>query len=278
VETTASTSKGNDRHGSKIILVKHSKNKYGTPFNKGTVEKDLSVLHDSIHANNNRVRSSSSSSASTAPTTDFSASQEAEDLSFLNDFSMIQSSFSDSSSDAGVDVPARRGNPSQILPPLPSKNFSTGHIHYGPNPYALQNTNNISIVEIPEYQPSRTTPRIVRSYLTTTAPVNQPICNQHHYAVSPNNTASFENNFTGATAMGPPPPCPARRVPGLSNMAISTGISSTIPVTCSRGEGYHSARLEIQRNIFEGGSLFLTSPRSFLMGKRNDVPCAGSGP
>ena len=279
--------KGRDVPDSKILLVKHSMTKHCTSFEKGTTAKSVGGLSDLVHKRNNRERSSSSSSGSTAPTTDFSSSHDVDDISFLNDFSLIEPSFSNSSSEKGVDSTGCRGTSNQILPPLPSRNVPPQYIHSGRNPYALQNTNDASYPSMSNcHDLTSALNGLTSSYATAVQSVNQQhISNRYGYPMPLEDTvgnyystgvAVNSNSLTGS--MDPPPARNILRMPVLSNMTVSTGIGRNNAPTCVRETGYHAGRLDIQRQTVEGGSLFLTSPRSFLMGKRNYTSKTASAP
>ena len=268
---------GRERHESKTILAKHSKIKPCSSSKKGTTSKHVAVSSHSAHESNNRERSFSSSSVSTAPTSDFSSSHDVDDISFLNDYSTIQTSFSDSSSEKGVASTVVTGTSSQILPPLPLRKIQTQQFHSGRNPYALQNTNDVvSCASISKcHDLSHAVNGSMSSYATAVQSLNQqPIRNQHEYPM-PSEHYGFDCCSIGVTAMntagnmGPPPPRHLLRMPVVSNMTVSTGNGRSIAAACTRESGHYTERLEIQRQVVEGGSLFLTSPRSFLMGKRN---------
>jgi len=288
-ESKVSNLDGRDVPDSKIILVKHSMTKKCPSFENGATAKNVGDMHDLVHKRNYRERSLSSSSVSTAPTTDFSSSHDVDDISFLNDFSLIQPSFSNSSSEKGFDLVGYRGTSNQILPPLPSRNLPVQHIHSGRNPYALQNTKDASYPSISKcHDLSRALNGLTSSYATTVQSVNQRHISNHYYGYPMPLEDTGGNHFSAgvtvnskssAGSMDPPPPRHVLRMPVLSNMTVSTGIGRSIAPVCVRETGHHQAgRLEIQRQAVEGGSLFLTSPRSFLMGKRNFTSKTVSAP
>jgi len=236
---------------------------------------------------NRESRNYCAMSISTAPLTDYSSSLGGyENQSIANAFSIIQTSFSDSSLEF-VDpslqgnVPfsaeydnnstSSRSNNSKILPPLPSNIFNNESIPLGPNPYALKLTShdhnnmfhtqeNLPHILTPSDM-TATTNKFMGGYATPMKNVMPPQGN--HY---PLQCFSNIDNRSTHSNMGPPPPRP--KLPfGIQNPKLTVG--SIIPVAKCSENDYRAERLQIQRQTVEGGSLFVTSPRSFLMGKRN---------
>lgn len=152
-----------------------------------------------------------------------------------NDYSFLQSSFSESSGDSIVeqrDVYNTNRHDINILPPLPSEELFNRptNILPGPNPYALKssalesfNNNNPTFVTH-SYVAQKTAPAMV-------LPVSRP----RPLLVESN------QNIT---------PC----LPGLQQARNDVDFNN-----------YRAQRLEKQRQTVVGGSLFVTSPRSFLM-------------
>jgi hypothetical protein len=316
------TSKGSDtgsetNTGSKTILSKHPSYKQVITGENGALMQDYTILSRQPQQPNpalyidcqqglpqRDVSTSSSVSTSTAPMTDYSSSQESfENQMFPNEFSEIQPSFSDSSSEFGTDpisqdflIPASDSygyggdimNNNQILPPLPSNAFHNEYIPSVPNPYALKpsiydNTNNMMYARenFPQFhEPSynMTATKFAGGYATPMKNLAPPHLHHnsyplqcHYYNIENGMNMMNMKDGNPNPTMGPPAARP-KLLSGIANQAsYSTNItnSSNIPVTCSSDSDYRAERLEIQRQNVEGGSLFVTSPRSFLMGKRN---------
>jgi len=255
------------------MIAKHSKHKLPCiSLNKGMCEKD----YDLIFGNSNRERTSSSSSTSTCPTADSSSSHDVDDLSFLNDVvSTIHPTYSDlSSSEACIELTFQRGTPRQILPPLPSRSDCPPRRESfsDPNPYALQNTGDVQTSNIHQQHYFPQPLARVATRFTNSLKVGkyQTVPNEHHQGLaSQHHTTTVTSNVTGSTvtygiekSTCPPPTRPVLRMPGFANMTVSTGIGMTSSGTCHYNDPHYSV-------VGGGGSLFLTSPRSFLMGKRS---------
>ena len=102
--------------------------------------------------------------------------------------------------------------------------------------------------------------------------------NNNYGFVVPNN--NYEADFPGFQGENHAEPPPVTNNSSNSNYGnfrinVNTDNSSLLPVQKIGGANtYHTERIEKQRQMMaEGGSLFVTSPRSFLMGwKSDDVP------
>ena len=187
------------------------------------------------------------------------------------------------------------GTNNQILPPLPTNVFDNEATPSGPNPYALRSHNHEKLdplgvpmgENLPQYPEPKSYPnhsKLMSGYATPmklSAPstYNPPYPSLQYHS---NNNNNFENgqdlkDFHFPSTMGPPPPRP-KPVLSLSNLNLSmSSINTTGSLSGSNTpHDYRAVRLEIQRQNVEGGSLFMTSPRSFLMGKRNDFAVMGS--
>jgi hypothetical protein len=295
--------------GNKAALSKHpNHNKQMIPDkNNGISTQEYTILsrEDCQQGLRQRAVSASSSvSTSTAQMTDYSSSNESfENQMFFRDFSEIEPSFSDSSSEFGLHTSdsyssigstGNLTNNNQILPPLPSNSFQNEYIPCGPNPYALKpatydNTNNMvfSRENLPHFhEPSHymmtTATKFAGGYATPMKNLNPTHLHHNSYPLQ-----SYSDNIENGIihmkdrnthpAMGPPVARTKLLSSGManhtnynnSNNNNNNSCSSGITVTCSRENNYRAERLEIQRQTVEGGSLFVTSPRSFLMGKRN---------
>lgn len=198
----------------------------------------------------------------------------------------------------------------QILPPLPSQSFQNPPITSGPNPYALklvahENTHNS---DYKYNQPTRSNQRthhdmtgmdVMGGYSTPMKPYATPSyhhtfqtasyattststtnSNDHNCGTSSNNSS---NNNNRCTTTMPPPLSRSNCYPYNQFIAPfqqnknhvdqpNQNQNHNINNNASTENDYRSERLQIQRQTVEGGSLFVTSPRSFLMGKRTNVP------
>lgn len=325
---TRASTKGNEqktKQENKTFISKYTNQKQGFPSMCGPTMQEFTILNRqsqfdqtiSMDYQNNLCQrehsTSSSMSVSKAPFTDYSSTHESFDHFFLpNEFTSIQSSFSDSSSDFGIDPASQAtmmlqsdsdnssvgsgsnsiGN--RILPPLPSNVVQYEYIPSGPNPYALKSSSiqgnaDKSVMYscenlTPFQEPSHSSyTKMMGGYATPMKELVHTTYN-HNYPLqqSHSNYESGYNNQKDTNAhshlMGPPLPRPRVAVEvSASASANSKYGASIIPSLSSSNENeYRSVRLEIQRQNVEGGSLFLTSPRSFLMGKRNCFSVAGS--
>lgn len=277
--------------GNKMSIATHPKHKQIAPQSNTPPMQEFTILSRQpnsayyLDCQPGQVQrgcsTASSMSASTAQMTDYSSSQGSYDQSLVNDFSTIQASFSDSSSEFAIDPTAQLSmslfpdfesdsismiSNSQILPPLPSNALKNETFPMGPNPYALKLTNcenNLNIFHTGENVPHFQSPAELTATMFTggyaTSMKNSIIPpSQHNYPLP---CYSSIDNLNAS--MGPPPPRP-KLVLGIQNPR-----PATIAIARSSENEYRAERLEIQRQNVEGGSLFVTSPRSFLMGKRS---------
>ena len=156
-----------------------------------------------------------------------------------NDYPVIHSSYSDSSSDSFMeqrDDYSQHNHDSGILPPLPSEELfnRSAHVPTGPNPYALKSSSS-------DYTNARKQVHVDNHYSIQTSGPSMvlPVSRQQPILVETNH-----QNMA---------PC----LPGLQQVSNDMDFN------------YRAHRLEKQRQNVVGGSLFITSPRSFLMnGKR----------
>ena len=184
------------------------------------------------------------------------------------------------------------GNNNQILPPLPTNVFENEATPSGPNPYALRSHNHEKLdnyivpagENLPHFQEPKSYPnypKLMSGYATPMKISLQPPYNNPSYPSLQCHSNSFENgqdlkDCSVSSSMGPPPPRP-KPVLSMSNLNLSMNINTTESLSGGNTpHDYRAVRLEIQRQNVEGGSLFMTSPRSFLMGKRNDFALLGS--
>ena len=146
-----------------------------------------------------------------------------------NDYPMLQSSFSESSSDSVVYTQNKHDN--GILPPPPSEELLNrpNHILPGPNPYALKSSGS-------EMISNRNTEHVTHNYAAQTPKPDLVV------SVSRPRPLLVESNQNIM-------PC----LPGLQQAYNGVDFN------------YREQRLEKQRQSVVGGSLFVTSPRSFLM-------------
>ena len=142
-----------------------------------------------------------------------------------NDYPLLQSSFSESSSESIIE------NRDAILPPLPSDDlFDRPHqIIPGPNPYALKSSGAGSMIDSHPVYPTYGGPTPTTAP-TIVLPVSRP-----------------QPQFVDST------PDVTMLLPGLQQARKDIDFN------------YRAQRLEKQRQSVVGGSLFVTSPRSFLM-------------
>jgi len=154
-----------------------------------------------------------------------------------NDYPLLQSSFSESSSETIVeqrDVYAQSKHVDSILPPPPSDELFNrpNQILPGPNPYALN------------------------SFGTGAINNSNPVYVTHSYA---------------APTPAPAIVLPVSRPPLPHLVDSAPGMAPSLPglvqqQTPNDGDfNYRAERLQKQRQNVVGGSLFVTSPRSFLM-------------
>ncbi|KAG7351237.1 hypothetical protein IV203_010597 [Nitzschia inconspicua] len=186
------------------------------------------------------------------------------------DFPALQSSFSESSNEI---IPGY--DDGQILPPMPPNAFQEKvPIPMGPNPYALNVSkankstflpaNNIGYTSVgitfpyaaasmppPLPPPPPATTSTATDAETSQAGILQPLAHVH------NNNNNNHNIPVGDVAAGT-----QKRFSFLSLDKAAVQIPE-------ENSGYRAERLEKQRQNVEGGSLFVTSPRSFLMGVKN---------
>lgn len=177
-----------------------------------------------------------------------------------------QRSFSDSSSEVIPDPAVMLRTGDQILPPLPSRATRSEPTPCGPNPYALKLANHNNINVHSNSLNIHTNHKLMGGYETPVKDFSATFYPSHQHQQchlenipnniinSGNNAHNFATNGHNTRNMGPPPP----RRP--SNLQLAIGNPTE--------DHYRAERLEIQRQTMVGGSLFATSPRSFLMGKR----------
>jgi hypothetical protein len=200
-------------------------------------------------------------SATTAPMTDYASSSNGSsydansyyhsNYSFEN-IPNLQSSYSDSSTE-GATMDRRMFQPAQpfpnnrdnglILPPLPAQAFRIEPIPSGPNPYALKSATQLQ--QQPHHQDNfyPQQPNMQRDAMYMPAPARQqPLPQNTTTHFSYNNQQHPHNNNNN------------------NNAPQNYG---------NHNYDYRAERLEKQRQHVVGGSLFATSPRSFLLGLRN---------
>ena len=203
-------------------------------------------------------------SAATAPSTDYSSNVGSSydqyssfyDQSHMStEFPALLRSFSDSSSESAAmeqqkqlhsynnilppcaHITNTNGNNDNgyILPPLPSNAFENERIPSGRNPYALRLSTH------PEgYYSQHSQP---------------PLSHQHGYGYPTMTNPHFQQQ---ASALQMP-------YSNHHNQQQQQQQQQHPPYD------YHAERLEKQRQNVEGGSLFCTSPRSFLMGRKTEA-------
>jgi hypothetical protein len=205
-------------------------------------------------------------SATTAPMTDYASSNGSYDAnSFYHSNSSFenipntQNSYSDSSTEGAMDrrmfqpaqpFPNNRDN-GVILPPLPAQAFRTEPIPSGPNPYALK----VATQQQQQQQPPRhhqdnfypQHPSMQRDSMYMPAPARQQPLPQTTTA-----THFFNNNNNSN-----------------NNHSHNNNNNNAPQNYGNQNHDYRAERLEKQRQTVVGGSLFVTSPRSFLLGLRN---------
>jgi len=207
--------------------------------------------------------------------TEYPLPAEAYDmLSFHNnnfDYPVIQPSFSDSSSE-GVPDPrvferprpmARNMDGSLILPPLPANAFYSEPVPSGPNPYALKTDSHEHFQHQQQQQHGHYEPRM---YSSSFMPANSHCGTNNMSTNTNNNSNSNGNNFIQPHQ---------QHYPNVMSLRIHT--ENTVVAPPPMQQNYKAARLEKQRQNVVGGSLFATSPRSFLFGlSKSDIPVSGS--
>jgi hypothetical protein len=175
------------------------------------------------------------------------------------DYPVIQPSFSDSSSE-GVPDPrmfqrprpmARRNmDGSLILPPLPANAFYNEPIPAGPNPYAMKLNNHENFQ--PHQQQQQQQQQQHSHY--------EPMYGSGFMPSNPHCANSNNNNFN-------------QHHQYHHHLSIHT--ENTIAAPPMQQNSYKAERLEKQRQNVVGGSLFATSPRSFLFGLNKSAITAG---
>lgn len=142
----------------------------------------------------------------------------------------------------------QRVHPEQILPPLPSNSFHKSEsIPSGPNPYALKL--------------SATTARSFLPKATISPPLGAPLS-------SPSSQNHDAPSLRGPLQQGiMQPQNRSYSFPGCAPALGDQLHQQPCAIFDNKPDNeYRAERLEKQRQNVEGGSLFVTSPRSFLMG------------
>jgi hypothetical protein len=173
------------------------------------------------------------------------------------DFPSLQTSFSDSSNEM---IPGYDDN--RILPPMPTNAFLDQRpIPTGPNPYAL----NTSTSGKSMFNPARLCPDSVRATLPSAATSVSLSVGAETRSHAPGIleplqhvlSNSRQNTNVGEMVMGP----------GTDFSCIR--VDKSAGMNADQDNIYRAKRLEKQRQNVEGGTLFVTSPRSFLMGAKS---------
>ena len=162
-----------------------------------------------------------------------------------NDYPLLESSYSESSSETIFeqrDAIAQNKRENGILPPPPPDelfNRQTTQILPGPNPYALNSSGSNGSMHS-----NNNLVYVTHSYAAHT-PVPQPTL------VRPVSRPPPQSHFINTAPIPTATPC----LPGILQQ-----VHNEVDFD------YRAQRLEKQRQNVVGGSLFVTSPRSFLMG------------
>jgi hypothetical protein len=187
---------------------------------------------------------------------------------------VLQSSFSESSNEI---IPGY--DDGQILPPMPPNAFHKQRpIPTGPNPYALNASTPATNTLLPANTFGYNSAGVTMSYAASSMPppatsaidethsrhpgILQPlsyVCSNSHHNI---NVAEI----------------PGENMDKKFSFVSLDKLASWFPEI---HDGYREERLEKQRQNVEGGSLFVTSPRSFLMGVKkslSDSSAASSNP
>ena len=216
------------------------------------------------------------------PSTDFSVNYFGHDSSYYNDsssswdFPALQPSYSDSSSEAiymenqppsQYTIPDSCNNDlggNQILPPMPVSKESApkdNPMSRGPNPYALK-PNPYVDGNLSHHQPSRSSNLDERTMMTETT--NFVCGNSVNTPSKPSASPARPSKQKGAVG---------GRVSGNKDTYYYHPCDQFNQRNRNRhierdqpSNDYRAERIEKQRQTVEGGSLFVTSPRSFLMG------------
>ena len=217
----------------------NKKNRGQGNFHRGSYNNDYGKDYNNIHPDYHHPKSGMTVTTGNA----FGHNPQGYDRNFSseyvgepeNDYSFLQSSFSESSGDSIVeqrDVYNGNRHDGNILPPLPSEELFNRQTNIlpGPNPYALKSS-------APESFNNSNPTFMTHNYAAQKpAPAMAlPVSRPRPLLVESN------HNIT---------PC----LPGLQQARNDVDLNN-----------YRAQRLEKQRQNVVGGSLFVTSPRSFLM-------------
>lgn len=191
------------------------------------------------------------------------------------DFPPLQNSYSDSSVDLGMGQeefftgqrmlpPMARGllggtgrarsqQSDQILPPLPAHAFDREEtILSGPNPYAL----NLGTSTTSSFLPKSTIPP------PPALPLPSPRLKKNETPIFPTKLGRILSPHNASSLIV------GSRNDGLGHKSQECVVDNNDKLN----DGYRAERLEKQRQNVQGGSLFVTSPRSFLMGLNKTDP------
>lgn len=189
------------------------------------------------------------------------------------DYHPLQNSYSDSSVDLGMEQqelfsgqkmlppmgrgliggfgPERSQQTDQILPPLPAHAFEKSEtILSGPNPYAL-----ILDVSINSSFPSKS-----NISPPSALPLPSPRMRQNESSAFPTKFGRILSPHNASSVVV------GIRANGLGQQSQEFVVDNNNNNDKLNHNGYRAERLEKQRQNVQGGSLFVTSPRSFLMG------------
>lgn len=189
----------------------------------------------------------------------------------IMDHPVLQNSLSDSSNEF---MPGH--DDSQILPPMPRDAFQQQRpIPLGPNPYALNATVSARSASLPPINAGYNCISAALSYSAISLP--------------PTASSSATDPKTGPSGILQPLSLSHTRGHSRHNINV-TEIFAEVPKELAfvsldksavtipeEANDYRAERLEKQRQTVEGGSLFVTSPRSFLMGVKTSFHDSAPG-